>query len=214
LRRLGHDAIVAPLLRLVSIPADFGTGPWDAIVMTSANSSRALANHPRRNELIAYPAFVVGDHSAEVARAIGFTDVTSAAGNAIDLARVIATRLPRDARLLYLAGVDRAADLASLGIATNTVAIYRAVKTTEFPLPARNALEAGQVDGVLHYSHRTAEAYLSCATAGHLLDRALAPSHYCLSKLVARPLLQAKAATVHIAERAQEAALIELIAKP
>jgi uroporphyrinogen-III synthase len=216
LRSRGHEVIVAPLLRIEPIAADFGSGRWDAVVTTSANSCRALAEHPRRNELTALPIFAVGARSAEAARASGFADVTSADGDAKDLARLLTERfVGRDRRLLYLAGEDRAADLAaelaSQGVAMKTVVIYRAVKVTEFPPPAREALQAGQIDGVLHFSRRSAEAFLICAESGKCLEAALAAFHYCLSPHVARPLLQAGAASLRVAARPDEAAMIELV---
>ncbi len=216
LRGRGHEVIVTPLLRIEAVAADLGPGRWDAIVMTSANSCRAIANHPRCNELITCPVFVVGRHSAEAARIASFADVTSADGDAKDLARLLVARFAaRDRRLLYLAGEDRAADLAadlaSLGVSMKTVVIYRAVKVTDFPLPARDALKSGQIDGVLHFSRRSAEAFLACAESAQHLDEALAAFHYCLSPYVARPLLQAGAATVRVAAQPNEAALIELV---
>lgn len=216
LRQRGHEVTVVPLLRIEGVAADLGPGPWDALVMTSANSCRAAAIHPRRSELITKPVFVVGRHSAEAAQAAGFADVTSADADAKALAKLLAARFgARDRRLLYLAGEDRAADLAadlaSHGILMKTVVIYRAVKVVDFPPAARDAIMAGTIDGVLHFSRRTAEAYLSCAVGAALLDRALAPFHYCLSPQVARPLLQAGAATVRVAARPDEAALVELV---
>jgi uroporphyrinogen-III synthase len=217
LRQRGHEVSIASLLRIEAVAADLGPGPWDALVMTSANSCRATANHPRRSELVARPVFVVGQHSAVAAHAAGFTDVTSVDADAKELARLLTSRFSeRGRRLLYLAGEDRAADLAadlaSQGILMKTAVIYRAVKVADFPPPARHALEAGQIDGVLHFSRRTAEAYLSCAVG--ILDRALAPFHYCLSPQVARPLMQAGAATVRVAARPDETSLVELVGTP
>jgi uroporphyrinogen-III synthase len=216
LRTNGHSVIVAPLLLIEATAPDLGPGPWDAIVMTSANSCRASANHPRRQELIALPAFVVGRHNAEAAKAVGFADVTSADGDGKDLARMLTARFSaRDRRLLYLAGEDRAADLAgelaSQGVSMKTIVIYRAVKVPGFPLPAQDALRAGQIEGVLHFSRRTAEAYLRCAEVARMLDRALAASHYCLSSQVARPLQEAGAADIRIAGRPDEATLVALV---
>ena len=68
-----------------------------------------------------------------------------------------------------------------------------------------------EIDGVLHFSRRTSEAYLGSAVGAALLDRAIAPFHYCLSAQVARPLLQAGATAVRIAERPNEASLVELV---
>lgn len=216
LRQRGHIVSIAPLLRIEGVAADLGGGPWDALVMTSANSCRAAASHPRFAELVHRPVFAVGVHSAEAARAAGFADVTAAGGGAAELARLLTTKFAaRDRRLLYLAGEDRAADLAAdlaaHGILMKTVVIYRAVKAPGFPQATRDALAAGEIDGVLHFSRRTAEAYLTCAVGAALLDRALAPFHYCLSAQVARPLLQAGASAVRVAERPNEVSLVELV---
>jgi uroporphyrinogen-III synthase len=67
------------------------------------------------------------------------------------------------------------------------------------------------IDGVLHFSARSAEAYLDCAARGGISDHALAPVHYCLSRQVAAPLSAAGAAAVQIAARPDEAALLELV---
>ena len=54
-----------------TIEADFG-GPFDAVLMTSANAARAVAAHPRAANSRGFRAFTVGDRSAEAARAAGF----------------------------------------------------------------------------------------------------------------------------------------------
>jgi uroporphyrinogen-III synthase len=216
LRQRGHQVSVAPLLRIEGVAADLGTGPWDALVITSANSCRAVAKHPRIAELVHRPVFTVGLHSAEVAREAGFVDVTASDGDVEELAQLLTEKFRgRDRRLLYFAGEDRTADLAASlaahGIQVKTVVIYRAVKVMEFPPPVRAAMATGEIDGVLHFSRRTAESYLGGAVGAALLDRALAPFHYCMSAQVARPLLQAGATTVRIAERPNEASLVALV---
>ncbi len=133
LRQGGHHVTVAPLLRIEPVAANLGSGPWDGLVMTSANSCRASVQHPQRRQLLDLPVFTVGRYSAETARALGFTDVSSAEGSAAELARLLKERFAgRERRLLYLAGEDRAADLAgelgAEGIVMKTVVIYRAVK--------------------------------------------------------------------------------------
>jgi uroporphyrinogen-III synthase len=216
LRERGHDVLIAPLLHVKALAADLGEGPWGAVVMTSANAARAIGRHPRLPELAGLPVFVVGRRTGEVARALGLGDVTSADGNERDLERLIAARLRGSAApLLYLAGEDRAADLAgdlgAHGLRVHIVAVYRATKATRFPLAAEAALAAGGLDGVLHYSRRSAQAYIDCAQAAEILDRALVPFHGCLSALVAEPLLAAGAADIRVAIRPEEAALLELI---
>ena len=92
-----------------------------------------------------------------------------------------------------------------------TVVVYRAVKAARFPPEVAAALARGAIDGVLHFSARSAEAYLDCAAQGGIARRALAPMHYCLSRQVAAPLAAAGAAAVRIAARPDEMAMLELV---
>ncbi len=213
LRARGCEVLLAPLLHIESIAADFGPGPWDAVAITSVNAVRALEDHPRRNDLLRLPLFVVGRRTAAAGRELGFDDVVSADGNAKDLARLIAARAP-GTTLLYLAGEDRANELAVAGMRVQTVAVYRAGKASQFPAAAGEAIAAGRLDGVLHYSRRSAEAFIACAKAAGVLPNALAAVHYCLSNQVAEPLRSAGAGNIRIAARPQETALLDLIERP
>jgi uroporphyrinogen-III synthase len=215
LRAAGHQAECAALLRIEPVPAaELGPGPWSGLVLTSANALRALEMHPRRTELLALPVFAVGRRTGAAARAAGFAAVTAAGGNAQELVQHLRTTPAGRAPLLYLAGEDRsgdlAADLAADGRVVSTVVVYRAVKLEQFPSALAVALAAGALDGVLHFSRRSAEAYLDCAAAA-MLDRALAITHFCLSPQVAEPLLAAGVKRIRIAARPDEAALIERI---
>ncbi len=215
LRARGHEVIVAPLLTVALLPdAELGDGPWSAILVTSANAVRAIAGHKRRDQLRRIPAFVVGKQSAQDLRAAGFAEVSCANGNVDDLTELVAARLKPPARLLYLAGEERAGDLAGALRAKNfvvdTVAVYRVVAAQTLPAEATAAL-AGGLDGVLHYSRRSAEAFLAAARKSGLLEAALTkPVHYCLSAKVAEPLRQAGATDVRVAVQPDEAALMAL----
>ena len=69
----------------------------------------------------------------------------------------------------------------------------------------------GALDGVLHYSRRSAQMFLTGARTAGRLNAALAMPHFCISSEVAAPLRAAGAATVKVAPRPEEAALIELL---
>jgi uroporphyrinogen-III synthase len=216
LRAQGHDVVAAPLLRIAPVTdAQIGDGPWAAILITSANAADAIAAHARVTPLRALPVFAVGQRSAEAVAAAGFADVTSADGNVTDLARLVATRMQPAAPLLYLAGEDRSGDLAgnlrAHGFAVETIIVYRAVAATGLLPVAAEALSSG-IDGVLHFSRRSAEAYVNAARAAGMLANALKPVHFCLSAQVAEPLAQAGTADIRVAERPSEAALLALIA--
>jgi uroporphyrinogen-III synthase len=215
LRARGHDVMLAPMLRIEPVvDADFGARPWSAVLLTSANAARTLAIHPRRDELAALPVLTVGSGTADAARAAGFADVTSADGDARDLVRLVAARFAgAKAPLLYLAGADRAADvagaLAPYDLAVHTVVVYRAMAVTAFPSDARAALEAGAIEAVLHFSRRSAESYLACGR--DIVAPSLAPAHYCLSERTAEPLRAAGAARIEVAARPDEPGLLALV---
>ena len=217
LRARGCDVLLAPVLRIEPIvDADLGAGPWDAVALTSANAAHALKQHPRRKELVALPVLTVGRRTAEAARAAGFTDVASADANEQALAGLISSRYRGGIKILYLAGEDRAGDLAAAvapkDIRFETVVVYRAVAAQHLAPPVAAALKAGTVDGVAHFSRRSAAIYLDCARAAGVLDSALTPFHYCLSQVVAGPLIAAGARQVVVAKSPEENALLDLVA--
>jgi uroporphyrinogen-III synthase len=220
LRARGHEVWLAPLLRIEPV-ADpvFGPGPWAGVVFTSANAVRAAASHRRSSELAGLPAYAVGARTRQAAVEAGFAGTVSAEGDVDDLARLIAAEaggagLP----LLYFAGNDRAGDLAAaLGkalLSVETVVAYRAVIADDFDAGVRAALAGGLIDGVLHYSARTAGAFVAAAAAAGIADSAMKIRHFCLSPQVAAPLVAAGAATVDIALAPNEAALLTLIDLP
>jgi uroporphyrinogen-III synthase len=216
LRARGHQVMLAPLLHIEPVAdADLGPPPFAAVLLTSANGARAAAAHPRRNELLTLPALAVGRASAEAARAAGFSDVESAEGDGGDLVRLAAARLSGARHpLLYLAGEDRsrdlANDLAAAGLSVRTVTVYRAAKAAALPGDVQGALTAGRIDGVLHFSRRSAEAYVECSR--NLGALALAPEHLCLSAGAAKPLRRAGAARIRVAAHPDEASLLALVA--
>jgi uroporphyrinogen-III synthase len=217
LRKLGHEVLVMPMLRIESVhDAALGDGPWSAVVMTSANAARAIATHPRRAELLSLRTFVVGNRTGEVARAAGFADVVSADGEVAALAHLIAQRLPLAATsVLYLAGEDRKGDLEKVlaegGIDVCPVIVYRAITCRALSDDAKATLRAGNIDGVLHFSQRSAEVFIAAAKGGGMLDNILKVRHYCLSAQVAAAFAGTSARDVHVATHPDEQMLIALI---
>jgi uroporphyrinogen-III synthase len=213
----GHQVVIAPLLRIeAQIDVQIGEGPWGAILVTSANAGPAVAFHERAPRLRTLPVFAVGRRSAQTMAAAGFSDVKHADGDVSDLVAFVAAQLTPAAPLLYLAGEERSGDLAGelrgRGFAVETAVVYLAIATPYLP-PEASELLADQ-SGVLHFSRRSAEAFLDAAQAMNLLAAALRPIHYCLSVRVAEPLMRAGAADVRVAQQPSETALIALIDAP
>jgi uroporphyrinogen-III synthase len=213
LRRRGHDVLVASLMRIEPITADV-SGDWRAVVITSTNALRALPDGARA-ALLSLPLFAIGDRSANAAQELGIVDIHSAGGNSDDLVRLVAaadahTRAP----VLYLAGEDRATDLAHelkmRGVKAEMRIVYRAA-ALPFPVALIQALTMGEVDAVLHFSKRSAQNYLAAAAAAGIQAPALSVRHFCLSEPISEALAAAGAAHIAVSARADEDALIELL---
>lgn len=213
LRARGHTVMLAPLLHIEPVAAELGPGPFAAVLTTSANAAHAVAELGRIEELRRLPLYTVGRRSAEAAKAAGFTTVHSAEGDANDLIDMVVRELAgARAPLLYLTGeersVDLGAELARHGLKARTVIVYRAAAAERLPGEAEQAIAAGELDGVLHYSRRSAETFVRCAAAAGLHERAVALMHFCLSAQVAEPLSTTQ---VRVAPRPEEEALLELV---
>jgi uroporphyrinogen-III synthase len=215
LRARGHEPIVAPLFEMERLAdVDPKAGPWDAILLTSANGLSGIVSLAHDKTWRGVPVFAVGDVTAKAARDMRFADVTSASGNVNDLVNLVSARLQPRARLLYLAGEERAGDLAgtlrSKNFEVDLVVVYRFRTARCLPEPVAAAL-AGELDAVLHFSSAAAESFLNAARNSNLLAPALnKPIHLCMSEQVAAPLREAGAARIDVATRPNEDALLEL----
>ena len=216
LRQRGHDVVFAPMLEIENIlDASIDAGPWSAVLMTSGNAARAIAAHPQRDVLTSLRCFTVGAQTAAAAKLAGFGDVVSANGDGGDLAKVIAQHVHGATPLLYLAGDDRArdmaAELAPFGLRLHIVVIYRAKAADRFSAEINDALRAGQIDGALHYSRRSTEIFVACANRGDAVAAITGLKHFCLSKRASEPLSDIGAGQIFVAARPDEAAMVDLI---
>lgn len=214
LARLGHSALIAPMLFISATDASFEADRYRGLVMTSGNAARALAAHPARSTLLSLPLFAVGRQTARAAKEFGFDQVLSADGDGADLVQLLVSRNAKGP-LLYLAGSDRArdlpGDLKAHGVDVDTAVVYRADAAANLPQPAHSALSKGDVDGVLHFSRRTAAIFCGCLSSAGLTRAAKRVAHYCLSQRVSEPLVAAGIERVKIASTPDEDALLNLL---
>lgn len=215
--------LLAPMLRFEALPfQEEDAARYDAVIVTSANALRAVAPQLAGHALLRLPVFAVGEHTAAAAREAGFDKVASSDGDATALrdlvrARRKAKKLKKAATLLYLAGADLARDLAGeLGEAGFTIVTrttYRMSPVAGLPRPVCDAFMAGRIEAVLHYSRRSARAFLDAARAEGLEISALALPHCCVSAGVAALLREAGATQVITAASPDENALFEALTR-
>jgi uroporphyrinogen-III synthase len=215
----GALAISAPLFTIEPTVADRPNGRFAALIVTSANGVAGLT--PQSADLAAdLPVFAVGDRTAEAARENGFTQVTSASGDQKALTRLVLARLPPRFRVLLVTGEDHKDGLpAAFAAAGHEIALwvrYRAEPVATLPEAAREALRAGRITAVLHYSRRASETFAALA-AGAGLDAGASANwakvrHIALSPDVAEPLLSAGFSHIAVAPQPDEDHLLDLVA--
>ncbi len=221
LRARGFEVLLAPMLRFEPAPfADDPDADYQAVIVTSANALRALEGALAQSPLRKLPLFAVGEHTASMAREIGFANVIVAKGDAAALRdRVLesvrARELKKRRPLLYLAGADLSRDLAGEldqhGLEVVTQTTYRMVAVATLPRAVCDAFARDEVDAVLHYSRRSAAAFLEAVRNEGTEISALAVPQCCISASVAAVLHEAGAAQVKVAASTDEKALFEAL---
>jgi uroporphyrinogen-III synthase len=217
LMALGHVAILSPMIEVIADAAKpLPDGPFQAVLATSSNAVRVLAAHPGRGSLSRLPFLAVGDHSALQAKRAGFAAARSAGGAVDDLvALTVAELRPDHGPLFYAAGDVQAGDLAGRlreqGFQVETAIVYRSVARTRLSAVATTALKAGQADGVLLYSPRSAAAFALALRAAGLAPLSPQVTCFCLSDACAAPLVAVCSGPIRVAEKPDQISLFALI---
>ncbi len=221
LRARGFEVLLAPMLRFEAIAFhDDSDTRYGAVIVTSANALRGIETQLAAGRLLKLPLFAVGEHTASAARRAGFESVIPAKGDAaglrdLVLASVKAKVLKKASTLLYLAGADLSRDLGGelgeRGFTVVTQTIYRMVPLSRLPPEVRDAFAANGVAAVLHYSRRSARAFLDAVRAAGVEISALATPQCCISAAVASLIREAGAPQVMAAASSDENAVLDLL---
>jgi uroporphyrinogen-III synthase len=221
LRAKGFNVLLAPMLRFEPVAFhDDADARYGAVIVTSANALRGIEVHLAGSRLLKLPLFAVGEHTAVAARKAGFNNVIPANGDATGLrdtvlASVKAKALKKTGTLLYLAGADLARDLAGelgeRGFTVVTHTTYRMIPVSSLPREVAEAFAASGIEAVLHYSRRSARAFLEAARAAGVEISALAIPQCCISDAVASIVRDAGASHVMVARIPDENALFEAL---
>jgi uroporphyrinogen-III synthase len=195
LEELGHEPILAPLMRLsFDNPDDVDLSEAQAIIATSRNAMRALSLNGRLAAIArGLPLFAVGKGTADAARALGFEVIVTGAGTAADLVPQIASTFdPAAGPLVHLAGevlaYDLAGELRLHGFSVETPVVYRTLAAKRLPPVARTAIMTGIADGVILMSPGTAALWVRLLSRDDLTGKARQMTHFCLSDAIAEKL--------------------------
>jgi uroporphyrinogen-III synthase len=214
LAALGVESLIAPLLSIEAFKTETpDLSGVQALLLTSANGVRAFAHLSKERKV---PIYAVGHASAWAAREAGFEKIKSGGGDVETLAALVCETLDfRDGAVLHIAGSMMAGDLAGiLGRSSfdyRRVQLYHAIKATDLPPQCQIAIKDAEVDGVVLYSPRTAQAFVDLLTKARLDDYTGQLSAFCLSEAVAVKIVAYDWARVVVAKTPDQAALIKSV---
>ena len=214
LRSRGVDSIIAPFLTIVDVTVTLEhLDDVQGCVVTSANGADALARATANRSV---PVLAVGVASAERAKEHGFATVDAAGGDMESLAMLIRRRLdPLAGRLIHVSGSTIARDLADMltsdGFVIERVVGYHAEAARGLPPAALAALRGGDLQGVAHFSPRTAAIFMRLVREAdaHMFLQSLVG--FCLSNAVAAALGNSGWKDLVVAPRGDAESLAECI---
>jgi uroporphyrinogen-III synthase len=189
----GHEGVLAPLLTVEFCDAPLELEGAQGLIVTSRNALRALASRRELGQALKLPLFAVGEATARAARELGFASVTTGPGTGAALAELISGESkPERGPLVHLAGETLAFDLKSAlerqQFTVRQPVLYRAVPASAFPAEVLSLLKAGELDGVILMSPRTAKTFAELVTRHGLVTQAKRLVCYCLSEAVAEAM--------------------------
>jgi uroporphyrinogen-III synthase len=209
---LGHSPVIAPVLEIETLRG--GLGGLNRIAATILTSRNAVAACP----VLCHgrPAFAVGDATAARARALDFTDVRSASGDAAALAVLVADALPRQTGPLFLpAGhrqaQDLARDLRERGFRVIRRVAYRAKPALVLPDVARLQLNNGNITVMLFFSAETARHFVRLVRAAGLVDSVESIEAVSISDRATMPLRGLPWRRISVAAQPNQDAMLALL---
>ena len=214
---IGLRVSLAPLLeiRLHPIDADALTGAT-AIVATSRNGLRAIAQSEAIGSARALPVFAVGPGTGQLAKDLGFETVIAGPGTALELIPIIAAHpgIQKD-RLVHLAGDHLAFDLSGAlsqqGITLSAIPAYASVAAETLPDDTILALAAGSIDTVVLMSPRSAATWARLTNTLPIKQRLTDITYICLSRAVADALSGTGGLKTVIADRPHADAIVSAV---
>lgn len=209
----GHAALLAPVLAIEPTGTEPPEVDPEALVVTSANAVPAAIAW--RGRFGARPVYAVGARTARALAEGGFARILPGEGDGRALARRIAAEVRPGAALLHLAGRDRNPEpgrsLEAAGCRVAVWEVYAARAADRLPEIIADALDAGRLDAVLHYSRRSAATLADLARAAGRGGALARLAHACLSAEAARGLAGLGPVDAAVADQPTEAALLDAL---
>jgi len=181
----------------------------DAVIITSRHGVHALA---LLSDLRDAYLLCVGVATAQAAESLGFTRVATAGGNVESLIETIAQGYDAGSRFLYASGrhvrADIKAALRTQSMEVQRLILYEAMAAPRLSDTLIEQLKRKQINAVTFFSQRAAQLFIILLSQAEA-PQATADLHaFCLSDVVAAPLVETPWKAIHVARQATLASLV------
>jgi uroporphyrinogen-III synthase len=212
--RMGHRPIVSHALITETLPFTFDPDGVQALLFTSAAGVRALGL--QKLGVHDLPALAVGEGTAEAARAIGYKDVRSADGAAVDLIAMAQGLDPNAGAMVHVSGEDIATNvveaIADAGFQARRLIVYRARMASALTPGAVSLLTShAPGDSVIFHSARGSESFCRLIAAAGLRSQAVQLNALCIGGRSAERAAAFDFKRILVAHAPREAALLALL---
>lgn len=213
----GIQASIDPLLRIALRPPDrLELDGVQALIATSRNGLRGLAQSPALAKAAVLPLYAVGPGTAGLARKLGFNHIHEGPTAARELVSLVAANAnPADGALLHLSGdklaFDLSAALGEQGFDVRRLIVYRSRAADQLQPHTIDLLRTGTIDTVTLMSPLSARTFLALGRDADLLKQYQRLVYICLSPNIAQALSPLGSPHIHVADGPNSNAMFTLI---
>ena len=213
LAKHGVDSFIAPLFEIEFIPQAFEPNNFDAFIFTSKNAVRVYCQH---YDIRDKAVFAVGAATAELAKQLGFKQITTANGTVDELIKTI-TRSVTDykLKLIHIAGEEVTGDLAQELLTSDLICkeimLYRKHYVRNLHQETIAKISKNAFHGIVFLSPNTASAFNQLIEKHELCDSIKLCTAFCISKNTADKLIAKWWENIAVAKEPNQKALITSI---
>jgi len=179
----GYDVLCVPFLNVILHEQKIDDlESYAGLIFTSRNGVRAYCQNTQKRDL---PVWVIGDATADIARAEGFSNIHNAKGGVQDLEDIL-KEVNHEKPLLYIRGRDVARDIEGKNIQEKV--LYHTEKIEQIDNAVMDSIEAGDFSHITFFSTRTAQAFIECVEAAGIKNGLRRTKALCLGDSMLKSL--------------------------
>ncbi len=212
----GFSTLISPMMDIVALNFEIeNISQYQGVIATSAHAFcfDCDAVDFKIQTIMNKPLYVVGGRTADAARDIGFCNVTSADGDAMDLIALTERNIKNVSQpFLYLSGEDVSRDIDRIGQCdVDRVVTYKAQTCLAFDNDVANTLKNDEIDCVVFYSKRTAEIFIKLIQNSELAPCLRTIKALCISKSVVKCVQPELWGGVYVSPLPNEVSMLKML---